>query len=103
MEKKTIDDVFGMCDSRYELVNLIAARAREIAEDPNRRDKPIKPVNYVLNNLMTGRAVICQQNSAAVVYSDDDFELTVSAEEPQTESFDDEDWDDEEEEDDEEE
>ena len=77
--ERTIDDVFNMCDSRYELVNLIAQRARVIAEDPNKRGMVEKPVNVVLDNLLVGRSVICKANSAATLYSEGDFELTVSA------------------------
>jgi len=81
-KKKTIDEVFSMCESRYALVNLVAARAREITDEALKHPAstaPVKPVNVVLDNLMTGRSVIASATAGATIYSDDEFELSVSA------------------------
>ncbi|MBQ4313531.1 MAG: DNA-directed RNA polymerase subunit omega [Clostridia bacterium] len=79
--KKTVDDIFAMSESRYALVNLIADKARELAEDAEKRKEPMeqKPVNVVVNNLLTGKSVIVKQspvvaNSAFSVLEGIDFD-----------------------------
>ena len=81
--KKNIDEVFAMCDNRYALVNTVATRAREIAEDADRRHEPLleKPVNIVLGNLMTGKSTIVHGTAATSIYQDEDFELSISVDE----------------------
>ncbi len=81
--KKNIDEVFAMCDNRYALVNTVAVRAREIAEEADKRHEPLieKPVNIVLGNLMTGRSTIVRPSGASGIYQDADFELSVSSDE----------------------
>ena len=62
MEKKrrTIDDIFEMCDSRYSLVNAISKKAREIADEAESNHDVLyrKPVNMVIDRLLDGRATI---------------------------------------------
>lgn len=81
--KKNIDEVFAMCDNRYALVNTVATRAREIAEDADKRHEPLleKPVNIVLGNLMSGKSTIVHGGAATNIYRDDDFEVSISVDE----------------------
>lgn len=81
--KKNIDEVFAMCDNRYALVNTVATRAREIAEDADKRHEPLleKPVNIVLGNLMSGKSTIVHGSAATSIYRDEDFELSISVDE----------------------
>ena len=82
-KKKNIDEVFAMCDNRYALVNTVATRAREIAEDADKRREPLleKPVNIVLGNLMAGKSTIVHGGAATSIYRDEDFELSISVDE----------------------
>ncbi len=81
--KKNIDEVFAMSDNRYALVNTIATRARELADEAEKRHEPLveKPVNIVLNNLMTGKSAIVRPSGATSIYRDTDFEVSISVEE----------------------
>lgn len=81
--KKNIDEVFAMSDNRYALVNTVATRAREIAENADKRHEPLieKPVNIVLGNLMTGKSTIVRPSGSTSLYQDTDFELSISVEE----------------------
>lgn len=83
MKKKTIDEVFKLCDNRYALVNLVAQRARVISEETEKRHEQVleKPVNIVLNNLMTGKSTIVRPSSATNIYHDADFDVSISVEE----------------------
>ena len=58
--KRTIDDIFEMCDSRYSLVNAISKKAREIADEAENNHDVLyrKPVNMVIDRLLDGRATI---------------------------------------------
>ncbi len=80
--KKNIDEVFAMCDNRYALVNTVATRAREIAEDADKRHEPLleKPVNIVLGSLMAGKSTIVRPSGATSLYRDADFEVSISVE-----------------------
>lgn len=76
---KSIDEVFHMCESRYALVGIVSRRAREIVEDATKRNEPLleKPVNIVLNNLKSGKSTIVKPGSAATLYHDEDFDLSI--------------------------
>lgn len=78
--KKTIDDIYGLCDSRYALVNIVAEKAREIAEEAERRHESltVKPVNIVLDNLISGKSTIARPNAPANIYRDDSFEVNIA-------------------------
>lgn len=60
--KRTIDDIFDMSDSRYSLVNAISRKAREIADEAESNNDVLyrKPVNMVIDRLLDGRATIMQ-------------------------------------------
>lgn len=83
IEKKNIDDIFEMCDSRYALVNAISSKARAMADDAEAKREILdeKPVIMVLNNLLSGKSTITKQGAPASVYQEDGFEVTVSSEE----------------------
>lgn len=57
-DKKTVDELFTEVDSRYALVNAVAHKAREIADDKDRGAGIEKPVVYVLDELKSGEAKI---------------------------------------------
>ena len=86
---KTIDEVYGMCESRYGLVTMVARRAREITDDAIKHGDILieKPVNIVLGNLKSGRATIVRGSAATSLYKDEDFEVSISVE-PEAESSD---------------
>ncbi len=81
--KKNIDEVFAMCDNRYALVNIVASRARDLAEEADKRHDTLleKPVNIVLGNLMTGKSTIVHGAAATNIYRDEEFELSISVDE----------------------
>lgn len=58
MSKKTVDELFTEVDSRYALVNAVAQKAREIADDKERGAGIEKPVLLVLDELQNGEARI---------------------------------------------
>ena len=76
---RSIDEVFEMCDSRYTLVTVVAKRAREIAEEAEKRKQPLteKPVNIVLDNLKSGKSTIVRPGSPTKIYRDEDFEVSI--------------------------
>lgn len=79
MTKNTLEEIFDMCDSRYELVNIVAEKAREVSEDAEKRNEPLleKPVNIVLNNLKNGRSTIVSPQGSANLYHDIDFDVNI--------------------------
>lgn len=80
MNKKTIDDIFEQTDSRYALVEAVAKKARDIADKAEQEGEILykKPVNIVLDNLLSGKSVVAKPDVAAKVYESDNFEITVS-------------------------
>ncbi len=94
----TIDEIYGMCSSRYALVNIVAKKARELAHDAHEADEKRKrlekaserttekltdkandrdgekPVNAVLANLRTGKYTIVKAGAAAM-YEEDDYAI----------------------------
>ncbi|MBP3415586.1 MAG: DNA-directed RNA polymerase subunit omega [Clostridia bacterium] len=80
MNKKTIDDIFEQTDSRYALVEAVAKKARDIADKAEQEGEILykKPVNIVLDNLLSGKSVVAKPTAAAKVYESDNFEITVS-------------------------
>lgn len=81
IKKRTMDEVLHLCESRYELVNVISAKARDLADKAEEEHIILteKPVNMVIANLLNGTSAVVEQDGVASVYSDGDFELTVSA------------------------
>lgn len=73
--RKTIDDVFAMCDSRYALVSAIARKARWMADEAEKKKLSLsdKPVNLVIKCLMEGSASVCEkdENEVDVVFDED--------------------------------
>ena len=91
---KSIDEVFKMCESRYTLVTLVARRAREIAEELEKRSKDMpddaarrndkrlteKSVNIVLDNLKSGKSTIVKPGAPTTLYRSEDFEVGIMSE-----------------------
>lgn len=78
--RRTIDDIFDLCNSRYTLVNAVSSKARELAEDAELRGELMekKPVITVLDHLKTGRYTIAKHGERASLYRSGDFEVTIS-------------------------
>lgn len=76
-----MDEVLHLCESRYELVSVISAKARELADDAEEDGVILseKPVNMVIASLLNGTSAVVEEDGVASVYSDGDFELTVTA------------------------
>lgn len=83
MTKRTIDDIFEMTDSRYALVEAVAKRARDIADEAEEKGEVLnkKPVNIVIDKLLEGKSVVAKPNAASKIFEDDAFELTISVSE----------------------
>lgn len=81
--KRTIDDIFDLCDSRYTLVNAVSSKARELADDAELHGQSMdkKPVITVLDRLKAGRYTIARQGERASLYRLGDFEITISGDE----------------------
>lgn len=86
--KKNMDDILTLSDNRYSLVNTIAKRAREIAEDADNKKIQLleKPVNIVIANLKSGRSTLVKKDSSASLYKEKDFEVSISVSEESFES-----------------
>lgn len=81
--KKNIDDVLTLTDNRYSLVNTIAKRAREIADDAESKKVQLleKPVNIVIANLKSGKSALVKRDTPASLYKEEGFEVSISAQE----------------------
>ena len=76
-----MDEVLHLCESRYELVNVISAKARDLADKAEEEHLILteKPVNMVIANLLNGTSAVVENDGAASVYADDGFEVSISA------------------------
>ncbi|MEA5039419.1 MAG: DNA-directed RNA polymerase subunit omega [Clostridiaceae bacterium] len=55
----SMGELLKKIDNRYLLVNIVAKRARDLAEEAERDEMPLsdKPVKMALNDVLNGRIV----------------------------------------------